>query len=69
MQAVALSENKYHAPRRSTRAAFIQEELVMRIIEGFMNILALLVIGVVLWAIGPILIKILTLLSGMHGWF
>ena len=41
----------------------------MRLIEAFMNMLALIVIGIVLWAIGPVLIKILTLMSGLKGLF
>jgi hypothetical protein len=38
----------------------------VKFIEGFMNLLSLLIIGIVIWAIAPVLIKLLSLLSALH---
>jgi hypothetical protein len=43
-----------------------KETQPVRFIEGFMNMLSLLIIGIVIWAIAPILIKLLSLLSLLH---
>lgn len=62
---VALNiNNRRHVP--TVRHQHGKETQPVKFIEGFMNLLSLLIIGIVIWAIAPVLIKLLSLLSALH---